>query len=147
MSSSRDDPPAALHREYEGDLATLRTARHDVVEWLANRGADQETKDRAALIVSELTSNAIQAAPGSAYNLQVALVDQQCAAISVRNRPTTGLPPARQHWRAPAELPLTQLPLRGRGLAIVDSLSEEVTVEHDGEAVVVTALLRIDSER
>ena len=37
--------------------------------------------------------------------------------------------------------------MRGRGLAIVDSLSEEVTVEHDGEAVVVTALLRIDAER
>ncbi len=147
MSSSRDDPPDALHREYEGDLATLRAARRDVVEWLTHQGADQETKDRAALIVSELSSNAIKAAPGSTYHLQVALVDEKCAAISVRNRPTNGLPPARKHWRAPADLPLGQLSLRGRGLAIVDSLSEEVTVEHDGEAVVVTSLLRIDAER
>ena len=94
MSSSCGDSPGALHRDYEGDLATLRAARRDVVEWLTHRGADQETKDRAALIVSELTSNAIQTAPGSTYNLQVAQVDQQCAAISVRNRPTNGLPPA-----------------------------------------------------
>ena len=94
MSSSCGDSPGALQRDYEGDLATLRAARRDVVEWLTHRGADQETKDRAALIVSELTSNAIQTAPGSTYNLQVALVDQQCAAISVRNRPTNGLPPA-----------------------------------------------------
>lgn len=147
MSWSTDDPPGALYREYEGDLATLRTARRDVVAWLTHHGADQETKDRAALIVSELTSNAIQAAPGSKYNLNVARVDQQCAAISVRNRPTNGFPPARKHWRRPAELPLRQLSLRGRGLAIVDSLSVDVTVEHDGDAVVVTALLRIDAER
>jgi anti-sigma regulatory factor (Ser/Thr protein kinase) len=34
---------------------------------------------------------------------------------------------------------------RGRGLAIVDSLSEEVTVEDDGDAVVVTARVRLDT--
>ena len=33
---------------------------------------------------------------------------------------------------------------RGRGLAIVDSLSEEVTVEHHGDDVVVTARVRVD---
>ena len=145
MSSPTDDPPGALHREYKGDLATLRSARRDVVEWLARQGADEETKDRAALIVSELTSNAIQAAPGSPYHLQVTRVDHDSASISVRNHPTRGLPPARQQWRAPSDLPLGELALRGRGLAIVDSLSEDVTVEHDGRTVVVTARLRIDA--
>ena len=145
MSSPTDDPPGALHCEYKGDLATLRSARRDVVEWLARQGADEETKDRAALIVSELTSNAIQAAPGLPYHLLVTRVDHDSASISVRNHPTRGLPPARQQWRAPSDLPLGELALRGRGLAIVDSLSEDVTVEHDGRTVVVTARLRIDS--
>jgi len=145
MSSSLEDPPGALHREYKGDLATLRSARRDVVEWFSRQGVDEETKDRAALIVSELTSNAIQAAPGLPYHLQVTRVDHESASITVRNQPTRGLPPARQEWRAPSELPLRELALRGRGLAIVDSLSEEVTVEHDGRTVVVTARLRIDT--
>jgi anti-sigma regulatory factor (Ser/Thr protein kinase) len=145
MSSSFGDPPAALHREYEGDLTTLRTARRDVVDWLADQGADEDSRDRAALIVSELTSNAIQAAPGAMYKLQVARVDDRCAVISVHNRPTGGLPPSRDRWRAPTDVPLRELTVRGRGLAIVDSLSEEVTVEHDDEAVVVSARVRIDT--
>ena len=147
MSSSTDDRPGAFHREYQGGVATLRSARRDVVEWLTHLGAGQETKDRAALIVSELTSNAIQAAPGSAYQLQVARIDEQSAAISVSNRQISGLPPAPHRWRAPTEVPLREIPLRGRGLAIVDSLSEEVTVEHNGESVIVTARLRIDTKR
>jgi len=101
MSSSTDDRPGAFHREYQGGVATLRSARRDVVEWLTHLGAGQETKDRAALIVSELTSNAIQAAPRSAYKLQVARVDEQSAAISVSNRQISGLPPAPHRWRAP----------------------------------------------
>jgi anti-sigma regulatory factor (Ser/Thr protein kinase) len=145
MSRPSDDPPSALHREYEGDLATLRSARRDVVEWLTRHGADDEAKDRAALIVSELTSNAIQAAPGSRYALQVARVDRRTAAISVRNHPRGGRPPARELWRAPSGLPPEKMATRGRGLAIVDSLSEEVTVEDDGDAVVVTARVRLDT--
>lgn len=144
MSSSSGDPEAALHRQYDGDLTTLRTARHDVVDWLAKHGADEDTRDRAALIVSELTSNAIQAAPGSSYSLQVDRVDGRWAVISVRNRPINGLPPPRERWVTPTGVPLRELSVRGRGLAIVDSLSEEVTVEQEGDAVVVTARLRID---
>jgi anti-sigma regulatory factor (Ser/Thr protein kinase) len=133
-----------LQRVYEGNLVTLRTARRDVADWLSELGADDETKERAVLVVSELTSNAIQAAPGRTYALQVTRLDDGSAAISVRNQPIGSRPPARELWRPAPETPLRKLLPRGRGLAIVDSLSEDVTVEHLGDDVVVTARVRID---
>jgi anti-sigma regulatory factor (Ser/Thr protein kinase) len=66
-------------------------------------------------------------------------------AISVRNRPIASQPPARELWRPAAEVSLRELSLRGRGLAIVDSLSEEVTVENHADDVVITARVRIDT--
>jgi anti-sigma regulatory factor (Ser/Thr protein kinase) len=141
------DSSAALRRVYDGDLRTLHAARRDVVDWLTVQGADEGTKERAALIVSELCSNAIQNSPGSAYEMEVIRFGDDCAAISVRNRPTEKLPPPRELWRPVGDLSLKELSLRGRGLAIVDSLSEEVTIEHLGDELVVTARLRIDVER
>ena len=75
MKESSPDRSAVLRCEYEGDLVTLRAARRAVVDWLAGLGADDDTRERAALIVSELSSNAIQAAPGRTYSLQLARVD------------------------------------------------------------------------
>ena len=144
MNAPSPDPPAVLQRDYEGDLVTLRAARRAVVDWFAELGADGDTRERAALIVSELSSNAIQAAPGRTYSLQLARVDDGCATISVRNHPTGSLPPARESWRREPATQLRNLLPRGRGLAIVDSLSEDVTVEHHGDDVVVTARVRID---
>ena len=97
------------------------------------------------MIVSELTSNAIQASPGSAYNVEVVRVDD-AAAISVRNRPDGRFPPPREQWRPAEQMSLGELSPRGRGLATVESLSDELTIEHDGDVVIVTARLRIEVE-
>jgi anti-sigma regulatory factor (Ser/Thr protein kinase) len=137
------DPSAALRRVYDGDLRTLHAARTEVVDWLAAQGADEDTRDRAALIVSELCSNAIQNSPGLAYSLEVERVGDS-ARISVRNRPGDTLPPARETWRPASSLTLKDMSLRGRGLAIVDSLSDELTIEHLAEDLVVRSLIRID---
>jgi anti-sigma regulatory factor (Ser/Thr protein kinase) len=144
MNESSPDPSAVLRRQYEGNLVTLRTARRDVADWLTELGADDETKERAVLVVSELTSNAVQAAPGRTYTLQVTRLDDGSAAISVRNQPIGSRPPERELWRAAPDADLRKLLPRGRGLAIVDSLSEGVSVEHVGDDVVVTARVRID---
>jgi anti-sigma regulatory factor (Ser/Thr protein kinase) len=144
MSPVPPDPSAVLRREYGPDLRTLHSARREVVDWLADLGADEGTQQRAALIVSELCSNAIQNSPGLPYNLEIARVDDDHAEISVRNRPADHLPPAREQWRPGGDLSLKELSLRGRGLAIVDSLSEEVTIEHLGDELVVTARLHLD---
>jgi anti-sigma regulatory factor (Ser/Thr protein kinase) len=143
MNAASPDPQPVLQREYDGDLVTLRAARAAVIDWLAGLGADDDTRERAALIVSELSSNAIQAAPGRTYSLQVRL-DDGCATISVRNSPTGSRPPARESWRPEPATQLRNLLPRGRGLAIVDSLSEDVTVEHHGDDVVVAARVRIN---
>ncbi|MEY2580669.1 MAG: Histidine kinaselike ATPase domain [Ilumatobacteraceae bacterium] len=145
MSQPARVPPDLLSRDYEGSLATLRLARRDVVDFLDQHGADEETKERAAIIVSELTSNAVQASPGFAYNIEVARVDD-AVAISVRNRPEAGLPPPREEWRPAQDVTLVQLSPRGRGLAIVESLSEELTIQHEGDEVVITARLRLEAE-
>lgn len=146
MTQPSSEPPYVLRREYLGDYATLRSARHEVVEFLAQQGADEETRERAALIVSELTSNAIQASPGLVYNLEVVRVDD-AAAISVRNRPAGRFPPPREQWRPPKEVSLPELSPRGRGLSIVESLADELTIEHEGDEIIITARLRLDVDQ
>lgn len=147
MDSSSPDPSADLRRDYDGDLRSLRAARRDVVEWMADLGADEESRERAALIVSELSSNAIQRSPGLTYRLCLVRVDHQHAEISVRNHLIGVLPPPRELWRPPGDLSLKELSLRGRGLAIVESMSDEVTIEHLGDELIVSARLRIGIDR
>lgn len=138
MSTTVLDPSATLDRDYDGEAATLRAARHDVLTWLSGRGADEATLQKAALIVSELATNALQAAPGQTYRVSIGLVDAECAEISVRNQANGARPPDRDRWRF-----ADRSSLRGRGLAIVSSLSEDVTVDADHDEVVVTARVRI----
>ena len=133
------EPSATLHRDYEGEATTLRTARGDVLAWLSDLGADEATKERAALIVSELATNALQASPGHTYTVRVARDDDQFASIAVRNHTSGARPPARDRWQF-----ADRSSLRGRGLAIVTSLADEVTVDDDDEGdVVVTARIRL----
>lgn len=128
-----------LNREYAGQAATLRTARRDVVDFLTECGADSETVERASLIASELASNAIQAAPGRTYQLALRLIDPNAVSLSVRNHTSGGrVPPERSQWR-----PADDQAIRGRGLSIVDSLSDEVTVEVGGDEVTITCWFRL----
>ncbi|MEO8266964.1 MAG: ATP-binding protein [Ilumatobacteraceae bacterium] len=146
MNQSSSEPSDLFRCDYAGDLRTLQRARRDVVGWLADHAADETTKERAALIVSELASNAVQASPGSSYRIEVSEVDSHLVSISVRNRPIEQLPPPREKWRPVGNLSLKEMSLRGRGLAIVDSLSEEVTIEYLDEELTVTAVLRTERE-
>jgi anti-sigma regulatory factor (Ser/Thr protein kinase) len=138
-ATSRDPAVASMARHYDGDASTLRAARRDVVAWLAECGADEATRERGALIVSELASNALQASPGTPYAIHLSRESARTVNLAVSNRNAQGPLPNHEQWH-PADV----LSLRGRGLSIVDSLSEQVTVDqHDG-AVTVTARLRID---
>ncbi|MEP7114657.1 MAG: ATP-binding protein [Ilumatobacteraceae bacterium] len=140
------EPWAVLRREYAGDLKTLHAARRDAVEWFQAQAADEPTRDQAALIVSELCSNAIQNSPGLAYDLQIVRLDDDHAAISVRKQPAGTLPPPHEDWQPAGHLSLKEQSLRGRGLAIVDSLSEDVAVEHFDDTLVLTATVRINHQ-
>lgn len=145
MGAVPADPTNQFRREYGPDLRTLHAARQDATDWLADLGADEGTQARAALIVSELSSNAIQNSAGMPYSLQITVVDSNHVEIAVRNQPAGHLPPAREQWRPASDVSLRELSLRGRGLAIVDSLSEDVTIEHLGDELVVTARVRVET--
>lgn len=129
-----------MNRDYVGDASTLRVARRDVVDFLLDCGANSQTVETASLIASELASNAIQAAPGIPYQLRIRVVDPNSTSLSVRNSTGGGTVPPPDMW-----LPVDDLAIRGRGLAIVDSLSDEVTVEVEGDEVTVTAWFRLIS--
>ncbi len=138
MSPPQGRSVGVLDREYEGTTSTLRAARSDVVGWLKERRIDQDLQDRAALVLSELASNAVQASPGNAYSLRVSLSDDGSVVMAVTSSTGGDRPPPRDDWG-----PATILAARGRGLLIVGKLSEQVDVDQPaGGMVVVTATLR-----
>jgi anti-sigma regulatory factor (Ser/Thr protein kinase) len=117
---------------------TLRSARNDVTGWLDERGMGQDLRDRAALVVSELATNAVQAAPGTAYSVRVWFADGGSINVAVTSHTANDRPPPRGEWR-----PSNMLALRGRGLLIVGELAHHVAVDQPApETFVVTATLR-----
>lgn len=132
----------SLDREYPGEAASLRDARHDTTRWLQQQGFDDDTRQRAALVVSELASNAVEAAPGTPYSLTVSNEPgRSVVTVEVRNRgsvDTSLAPVAGLAGRATMAPPSAS---RGRGLAIVGTLAQDVTVEQRHDTVVVVARL------
>ena len=138
MSSPDAGSPQVLDREYAGTTSTLRTARNDVIEWLKDNRFDQDLQDRVTLVLSELTSNAVQAAPGNPYSVRASLDDDGAVVVAVTSRNDHDSPPPREKWG-----PATVLAPRGRGLLIVGQLSDHVAVDEPGNnTVVVTSTLR-----
>jgi anti-sigma regulatory factor (Ser/Thr protein kinase) len=134
-----------LDRVYDGTSSTLQSARNDVVAWLRDFGLDEDVQQRAALVISELATNAVQASPGSAYIVRGTLghdgsdgADRDSVVLTVVSHTSFEQPPPKEHWG-----PSAVLAGRGRGLMIVDDLSTDVTVDVPTHGtVVVTATLR-----
>ncbi|MEP7202303.1 MAG: ATP-binding protein [Ilumatobacteraceae bacterium] len=127
-----------LDREYDGTTHTLRVARTDMVACLTARGIDEDLRDRAELVLSELASNAVQAAPGNPFSLRLALADDGSLVMALTSHTYDGGPPPRREWS-----PDNVLAPSGRGLMIVDHLAEVVNVERPAvDRVIVTATLR-----
>ena len=138
MSSPQHGDARAMDREYAGTTSTLRTARTDFLAWLNDNRLDQDLQDRATLVLSELTSNAVQASPGNPYNVRASLDEGGAVVVAVTSRSHVGAPPPREMWG-----PETTLAPRGRGLLIVGKLSDHVAVEQPADnTVVVTSTLR-----
>lgn len=137
MSRQQDPRAAVMEREYGGTTDTLSAARAETIGWLDGHRIDQEVQDRAALVLSELASNAIQASPGQTYTVCVSLSDDAAVVVAVSSRAGSGRPPERKAWG-----PAAALAARGRGLLIVEQLSDRVDVGQLAGMVVVTATLR-----
>jgi anti-sigma regulatory factor (Ser/Thr protein kinase) len=140
---SRERPPEllVLDRRYDGTTGTLRVARSDVVVFLKAHVADEELHARAELVVSELATNAIQASPGVAYGLRVSLTGDGAVVLVVTSSTSHDGLPERESW-GPAHATAP----RGRGLLIVDELTDCVDVDRPSHGtIVVTATLRVAS--
>jgi anti-sigma regulatory factor (Ser/Thr protein kinase) len=137
MSRDREPDVVVLDREYEGTTGTLRAARNDIVECLKDHVSDEDIQERAQLVVSELATNAIQASPGVAYGLRVSLAGDGSVIMAVTSTTERDAPPPRDEWG-----PAHPVAVRGRGLLIVDKLTDEVDVEQVNGTIVVRARLR-----
>ncbi|WP_281476990.1 ATP-binding protein [Yinghuangia seranimata] len=110
-------------------------ARHRLIADLTDRGVDPLVVDDAALVLSELLSNALKhahALPSGSVRAAWAVRDDNLLAIEV----TDGGGPTRPRQSSPS------LTARGgRGLSIIDALASDWGVRGGGEEVTVWALL------
>ena len=108
-----------------------------MVACLNGRNVDEDLLERAELVLSELASNAVQASPGNPYILRLAIDADGALVMALTSHTRNGGPPPRRSWG-----PSFVLAPSGRGLMIVDELSDRVNVERPAEdTVVVTATL------
>ena len=97
---------------------------------------DPSARTNVLLIASELLTNAISACTGSRVHVVIE-TGPRSVRIEVRNEGA---------WLSPPPPGTFRLPMatagRGRGLAIVSRLAEDLAIEVDGNTTVVSALIR-----
>ena len=120
--------------EFPGEPSSIQAARRGCSSWVVEATGDADVASKAALVVSELVANAVQAAPGSIFEVSASLTGTDVS-VAVRNQGSVAMLPARP-WVAPAE----GAP-RGRGLAIVHALASDVQVMDHGSALTVSVRL------
>jgi anti-sigma regulatory factor (Ser/Thr protein kinase) len=107
----------------------LSSARHRVQEWLARVGVPDPPRSDIVLAVNEVVANAIE--HGSAFDPSM-LVSVEA---SFRDPELTVSVSDRGHWRSDLERADTE---RGRGLPIVERLSDNVRIETGAPGTTVT---------
>ncbi len=114
------------HASYPGDHRALAPIRADVGRWFSERGFSADGIERAVLLVSELCSNAVEAGPDHPVDVRLILAagPRLQATITVANTTLGDAPPPIDRWIA-----ADPLAPRGRGLAIVNALSDQVQVD------------------
>lgn len=122
---------AGFERWFEGTTETLNAARSHFAAWLDDRSIRVDQSD-VTLALSELCSNAVEASPGEPYLVRGRTTGDRLV-VQVANRSEAG-PPPRSDWT-----PQDVLVARGRGLSIVEMLSDDVEVQIADGFVSVTA--------
>ena len=134
MTSTNGAMRLVLH--LDPDTSSVGEARRRIDAWMAERGGATELRDRVALVVSELVTNAIEASRDGVELCADRDARTGSVQVQVSNRAPAGAVPDRRDWG-----PDSLMAERGRGLAIVEALSESVSVDHLADTVVVTATL------
>jgi anti-sigma regulatory factor (Ser/Thr protein kinase) len=124
-----------MHVEFEPHTERIGEFRHAVRDELDGRCSD-EMRERIELVLSELLTNAVAAAPSdSLVTADVSYADGR-AVISVHNisgrpNPPVPTPPSTVDPASP----------RGRGLLIADHLTTALDIDERGTHVTVTAVI------
>lgn len=133
-----DDRPPRDRRDQSvpADPGASGEARRFLLETAGEWGLSPEVTEVAQLVVSELVSNAVEhAGTGSTITLEL---DDALLKISVRDGSTV----------QPVPRPLDMVSFRGRGLPLIDQVSEEwgILDHSDGKTVWAALALSADGE-
>ena len=118
------------------DPTTVRRLRQQLQHDEVVGRLDAAVRTNVLLVASELVTNAIAASTGPRVHV-VLETGPRWLRIEVRNEGAWVSPPSTGTFRLP--MPTAG---RGRGLAIVSRLAEDVQIRVDGNTTVVAALLR-----
>ena len=126
-----DDRPRRVRREHSvgADTSASRVARRFLQETSGAWELPPDLTEVAQLVVSELVSNAVEHA-GTGSTISLELVDRRLK-VSVRDGSTT----------QPVSRPLDLVSFRGRGLPLIDQVSEDWGVRYHPDGKTVWAVL------
>lgn len=132
------DPPAPEHM-FAAEPSAVSAARALVVSVVPAGMGDAGRYD-AALVMSELVSNAIEHGCGDAVFVTVRALGTDAVGLRVRNESERH--PRPQPWTMPGAESA-----RGRGLAVVHTVATELAVAEEEGQVIVTAVIGARSPR
>lgn len=119
MVTTRPQPHLTL--EVAPDVRELAGVRAAVRQWLGDHHVAVSTTEDMALAVTELCTNAIEAAPATPVGV-AATIDDDAVCLEVSNQVAVDGRPSRGSFTPGS------LQSRGRGLAIVEALCEDVSM-------------------
>jgi len=123
---------------FSPSAATVPLGRHLLSDWLEHLSVDDAERADLLLVASELCSNAVRHASGAPTALSLrAWADGDSVVIEVEDDGAGFELSARYD----EEVPDTDLE-RGRGLYVVEALTDDMTVRREGERTVVRAVRR-----
>lgn len=113
-------------------LAALAAVRESFVEWLAGVTTSEERIEDLSVVISELGANAVRGTPSGAEAARVAAwVEDRRVVLEVANRvEDLTVPDADWDFDDP-------LRTGGRGLLLVSAFMDDVSVEVDGDLLVI----------
>lgn len=124
---------STFHESFESVTSSVRLARRSIAGYLVERGIDASTIERVTLAVSELCTNAVEAAHGESQSFRVEAEVSELGEVRCLVANTASLRdlPAPDRWG-----PSDPMAPRGRGLAIVRNVADDLIVAAlDGEVV------------
>jgi anti-sigma regulatory factor (Ser/Thr protein kinase) len=134
--------PSIVQRTFRSERRHAQSARSFTTDTLRMTGAPADVVRDLRLVTSELVSNIIEHGDGTGFDVSVehGAFSDWSVAVSGTVRPATPLLGAPTHWAV-----ATADERSGRGLGIVRSLMDDVTViQRDGRVVVRCTMHRLD---